>query len=671
MKHVVSYASWVLNAHEHAQDPKTMQIRTLQSSVLSNASLGNSRLHVLTPSALKQNADEVFIRVPVAESVRGKFEVHPKRLSLHVDGNSMLEGSLEDVGSIKLDGCFWTMEDEGQARHVLVTLAKMNKGDQDWDGLLEEETADETIIYKYKAAYPNAPASHYQALFECETKSEQMAMMTPSPGGGSPQYHPVAWLLPEGVELPGGQSAAASSAAGDVFYAPPSIYAERFRGYSQPLRASFSNMSNAVIPLQLTPGDTHVAVGFVDLASLLTAELAASDCPPGSSTPPSSGQAAAKFVGFDSSAYTMAATESVDIDSIIRALADFSRTIDMLMQLPEERSGHGSHEDQRASPSFLPAGFATTTLTPEVLQDRVSFAHYLLTGELPVGSKGTVGSILMLAGTPFKSMKMSEIRDLMLDIADGGIHPVLPRTSDEIFHHLLPMYQIILPKAGGGAGEANGALMDECVEFTCGTLRKLRGWLVSERLSVSLIHATFHPEAAALLSSVQSMAPTSIIWSNILDYMPPADFHRMARLCSCPKAAPTKHYITTMNWVQSVYGMCPSELPVPERKAIYAAGIRRISQRLEVEEPSGCMVRGFDDTHISFVWEYEQSFSLAPAWVRHFCSQDEQPGRVSVHRLAKGTCGEFSRNASTVHLLLSYANEEAAEERPLELPPWG
>eukprot|EP00798_Chlamydomonas_sp_ICE-L_P016659 gene16659-22911_t len=593
-----------------------MQIRTFQSSGLSrNASLGNSHQRVLPPSALTQgkgvnvtwdqNTDEVFIRVPVAESVRGKsvkFEVHPKRLSLHVDGNSMLEGSLEDVGGIKLDGCFWTMEDEGQARHVLVTLAKMNMGDRDWDRLLEEETA---VQMPGKAMLREL----YEASLTIPNKT----------------------LAPEFAGFPSMDN------RWGPFWGTPEL-TSLYRGYrySTPRRASFSNMSNAVIPLQLTPGDTNVAVGFVDLASLLTAELAAADCPPGSSTPPSISQAAAKFVGFDGSAYTVAAslvvlcmvaTENVDIDSAIQvwrsscwsgqALSDFSRTIDMLMQLPEERSGPGPREGLRASPSFLPAGFTTTTLSPEVLQvllvwkaatlepksasdmqslwhsemdsmkcvlplsmqarqDRVSFARYVLTGELPVGPEGTVGSILMLAGTPFKSMKTSEIQDLMQDIADGGIHPVPPRASSEIFHHLLPMYELILPKAGGGAGEARGALMDECVEFTRGALRKLRGWLVSERLSVSLTHATFHPKAAALLSSVQSMAPASVSWSNILDYVPPADFHRMARLCSCPKAAPAKHYVTTMNWIQSVYGMCPSELPVPERKAIYAAGVSRL-----------------------------------------------------------------------------------------------
>lgn len=54
-----------------------------------------------------QTTDEVQLRVPVDSSVRGKdicFEVHPLRLKLAVDGSTLLEGRLEDAGSIRADG---------------------------------------------------------------------------------------------------------------------------------------------------------------------------------------------------------------------------------------------------------------------------------------------------------------------------------------------------------------------------------------------------------------------------------------------------------------------------------------------------------------------------------------------------------------------------------------
>ena len=41
-------------------------------------------------------------------------------------------------------------------------------------------------------------------------------------------------------------------------------------------------------------------------------------------------------------------------------------------------------------------------------------------------------------------------------------------------------------------------------------------------------------------------------WSNVLDYMHPADFHTLARACS--KSHGTTHYGYSMNWLCRVFG---------------------------------------------------------------------------------------------------------------------
>ena len=54
-----------------------------------------------------QTTDDVLIKVPVPPSTKGrdlKFDIHPKRLNLALDGNMLLGGSLNDVGEIKVDG---------------------------------------------------------------------------------------------------------------------------------------------------------------------------------------------------------------------------------------------------------------------------------------------------------------------------------------------------------------------------------------------------------------------------------------------------------------------------------------------------------------------------------------------------------------------------------------
>jgi hypothetical protein len=64
-----------------------------------------------------QNTDEVFIKLPVSDDVRGKdvaFEVHPTRLSLKINGQTALAGSLIDAGAVSLDGAYhvgqWLLE---------------------------------------------------------------------------------------------------------------------------------------------------------------------------------------------------------------------------------------------------------------------------------------------------------------------------------------------------------------------------------------------------------------------------------------------------------------------------------------------------------------------------------------------------------------------------------
>lgn len=56
-----------------------------------------------------QSTDEVYVKVPVDSSVRGKdvkFEVHPTRLALSVGGSDVLAGGLTDAGQVDVDGAF-------------------------------------------------------------------------------------------------------------------------------------------------------------------------------------------------------------------------------------------------------------------------------------------------------------------------------------------------------------------------------------------------------------------------------------------------------------------------------------------------------------------------------------------------------------------------------------
>eukprot|EP00199_Chlamydomonas_sp_CCMP681_P002579 CAMPEP_0119108918 /NCGR_PEP_ID=MMETSP1180-20130426/16179_1 /TAXON_ID=3052 ORGANISM="Chlamydomonas cf sp, Strain CCMP681" /NCGR_SAMPLE_ID=MMETSP1180 /ASSEMBLY_ACC=CAM_ASM_000741 /LENGTH=339 /DNA_ID=CAMNT_0007094595 /DNA_START=13 /DNA_END=1032 /DNA_ORIENTATION=- len=103
----------------------------------------------------KQSVDDVRIKVPVGSEVRGrdlKFEVHPRRLSLRLGGQPLLEGSLTDAGEISVDDCFWTLEtdeaDGGSSKYVEIVLIKRSMGFNSWENLLESDKVDLTITDK-------------------------------------------------------------------------------------------------------------------------------------------------------------------------------------------------------------------------------------------------------------------------------------------------------------------------------------------------------------------------------------------------------------------------------------------------------------------------------------------------------------------------------------------
>lgn len=102
-----------------------------------------------TKATWSQTPDDVLIKVPVDPSTRGrdlKFEVHPKRLSLKLNGKPLLEGSLKDAGEIVCDDSFWTLEsDDTHGKYVAITLAKKNMGYNSWDKLLESESVEAEI----------------------------------------------------------------------------------------------------------------------------------------------------------------------------------------------------------------------------------------------------------------------------------------------------------------------------------------------------------------------------------------------------------------------------------------------------------------------------------------------------------------------------------------------
>lgn len=91
----------------------------------------------------------------------------------------------------------------------------------------------------------------------------------------------------------------------------------------------------------------------------------------------------------------------------------------------------------------------------------------------------------------------------------------------------------------------------QSLQVCCMVLRLLRfQWLTSSLLQVRL--GTVEPLATTTLAAIRNLQPYTISWSNVPDYIAPAEFHKMARAVSANED--TVHFMHSMNWVKDVMG---------------------------------------------------------------------------------------------------------------------
>ncbi|GMH38786.1 hypothetical protein BSKO_06670 [Bryopsis sp. KO-2023] len=95
-----------------------------------------------------QNPEEVYIRLRVDDSIRGKdidFELHPTRLRLSAREETLLEGYYDDAGEVDIDGSFWEIEEEDGEKSVLITLLKQTMGHMSFEDLFEMDRVNTTF----------------------------------------------------------------------------------------------------------------------------------------------------------------------------------------------------------------------------------------------------------------------------------------------------------------------------------------------------------------------------------------------------------------------------------------------------------------------------------------------------------------------------------------------
>jgi hypothetical protein len=101
--------------------------------------------------AWTQDESSLCIGLEVDDAVKGrdvKLEVHPKRMKLDIQGQTVLEGTFP--ADVKPDGCFFAMEMAENSKMCVITLEKRDPNNQRWTEVFEDDALDTRITDKVR-----------------------------------------------------------------------------------------------------------------------------------------------------------------------------------------------------------------------------------------------------------------------------------------------------------------------------------------------------------------------------------------------------------------------------------------------------------------------------------------------------------------------------------------
>jgi hypothetical protein len=166
-------------------------------------------------------------------------------------------------------------------------------------------------------------------------------------------------------------------------------------------------------------------------------------------------------------------------------------------------------------------------------QDALEMAHYGLTGEIGLSREETD------SGRVCGSLSMFTVP-----------HLCGTRVADEVVYDTVPVHRVVTR-----ATEQKSSFMTAVEGLVSDNIHILHAQVRSGKLVVRLEHAYVTADAAEVLERLSNTQPTSVSYSNVIDYWAPADLHKIARSIAGGDSK-VAHYGYTMNWVAHVAGSC-------------------------------------------------------------------------------------------------------------------
>ena len=162
------------------------------------------------------------------------------------------------------------------------------------------------------------------------------------------------------------------------------------------------------------------------------------------------------------------------------------------------------------------------------------------------------------------------------------------------------------------------------------------------------------------VSGVKALAPDSVSWSNVPEYMPPQAFHHLARACSLPH---TRHFMHAMNWVTATKGafvldyceMPRSSAATVKKRCKFSAEAYADVKHIVAELGATDVLRCPPLDNVMNVTDSVLIRNMHGKWIDAFAAKAPCGVQVSVEVLHAPTYWYFRRTNSVVHIQLQYS----------------
>jgi hypothetical protein len=374
---------------------------------------------------------------------------------------------------------------------------------------------------------------------------------------------------------------------------------EALPAYDARIRSNFANNPNRAEVYFF--GTTHVAIGFNDFSSLLSATLQDESAKSGP----------LKFVGVEMSEFAVAkckvvaqmlGSADVSISSVMEVwlsstwseatLTSFRKAAKVVL-----KALRGRQESPKVL-AYLNHWVTTETVTATKARsefflnmernneksliapfcfrreiDRLDLTEYMLSGEVRASSN--VANVLEKENTDIvasdiaaqmpnrKGKKKEADTPLVGSLTMWNVPAGAPPLEEDVAFNTIEFMTLVEDYAERQQKHSVDRLsvVDLFVIHTIKNLHRLRGLMMANRLTIKVMYGVVKAVRGdavndrvnqELLARIAAMRPYTISWSNVLDYFLPEDFHDLARRCSIH--GDCMHYGYSMNWPTQVFG---------------------------------------------------------------------------------------------------------------------